>query len=67
MHLRLHFVGALLLATAACNDDEEDATMDERTDDVVEVAIRRLNAGQDVRAFEQARDAFVTLLRGSRE
>lgn len=33
------------------------------TDDVVEIAIRRLNDGQDVMAFETARDAFVELLR----
>lgn len=32
------------------------------TDDVVELAIRRLNDGQDLGAFEDARDAFVALL-----
>lgn len=33
------------------------------TDDVVELAVRRLNAGQDVEAFAAARDAFVERLR----
>ena len=33
------------------------------TDDVLEIAIRRLNPGQDVGEFEAARDDFVTLLR----
>ena len=32
------------------------------TDDVVELAIRRLNEGQDLAQFEAARDAFVDLL-----
>lgn len=36
---------------------------EDNTDDVVEIAIRRLNPGQDVDAFAAARDAFVALLK----
>jgi hypothetical protein len=35
----------------------------DRTDDVVEIAVRRLGASQDIAAFEAARDAFVARLK----
>jgi hypothetical protein len=41
---------------------EETTSGDDTTDDVVEIAIRRLNEGQDLTEFEAARDAFVALL-----
>ena len=46
-------------AAATSTAPEVEAT----ADDVVEIAIRRLNDGQDVAAFEAARDAFVKRLR----
>ncbi len=45
----------------ATADDDDDATADD-DDDVLEIAIRRLNEGQDVAEFEAARDAFVDRL-----
>ncbi len=41
---------------------EETTSGDDTTDVVVEIAIRRLNEGQDLTEFEAARDAFVALL-----
>lgn len=41
---------------------EETTTGGDATDDVVEIAIRRVNEGQDLAEFEAARDAFVALL-----
>lgn len=41
---------------------EGSTTGGDATDDVVEIAIRRLNEGQDLGEFEAARDAFVALL-----
>lgn len=64
---------SLILATtmllAGCGEDTKNTTdppappVETTTDDVVEIAIRRLNDGQDVKAFESARDTFVELLR----
>ena len=44
------------------NVDDTD-TVDDTVDDVLEIAIRRLNEGQDVAEFEAARDAFVERLK----
>lgn len=41
---------------------EDTTTGSDATDDVVEIAIRRVNEGQDLAAFAAARDAFVALL-----
>lgn len=54
---------ALAAAAAACGDDDDEAPAIDTTDDVVEVAVRRLNPQQDVAAFERARDDFVDLLK----
>jgi hypothetical protein len=48
--------------TESTGDGDGDGDGDP-TDDVVEIAIRRLNPDQDVPAFEAARDAFVDLLK----
>ena len=49
--------------TDADTDSDTDADTDADTDSpVLELAIRRLNEGQDLEEFEAARDAFVALL-----
>jgi hypothetical protein len=55
----------LTLAACTAGDTDTDADTDVEADrpDVLEIAIRRLNEGQDVGAFEAARDAFVAQLR----
>lgn len=62
-------VGAWLICVCVAwcvgcgGDAEAEVEAADKTDDVVEIAIRRLNAGQEVPAFEAARDAFVAKLR----
>lgn len=63
-----HSVIAMALTTtsifAACGTTTSNSpAQDDDRDVVVELAIRQLNDGQDVTAFEAARDAFIALLR----
>lgn len=57
-----------LVAACAGGDKADDTAADTAPlvtpeDDVVEIALRRLNEGQDLAAFEAARDAFVAQLK----
>lgn len=45
------------------NSSNDKDTNNDLTDDVVEIAIRRLNKGQDLAKFKAARDAFVAKLK----
>lgn len=55
----MHRLSLLTLTTlGACASTDADTT-----DDVLEIAVRRLNQDQDVGEFEAARDAFVAQLR----
>lgn len=49
--------------TTTAGESGTGTTGGEGSDDVVEIAIRRLNPNQDVGAFAAARDAFVALLK----
>ncbi len=58
------FAGSILLSS--CKKEEETPMVPEPTenlnDDIFELAIRRVNSGQNIAAFETARDAFVAKL-----
>jgi hypothetical protein len=57
-------LSTLAACAGASTDTVDDAdTVDDGADDVLEIAIRRLNEGQEVDEFEAARDAFVERLR----
>lgn len=56
-------LAAFTLLFSSCKKDDDPVTpAEDLTDDVFELAIRRVNPGQDIAQFEAARDAFVARL-----
>lgn len=51
-----------LLVFSSCKDNDEQEPQTNKTDDVFELAIRRVNSGVSISEFTSARDAFVAKL-----
>jgi hypothetical protein len=55
----LSLIGLSLMLLAACDKDDDKENLN---DDVFELAVRRINPGQNINEFTSARDAFVAEL-----
>ncbi len=61
-HVAVLFAAFTLFFSSCKKDDDPVTPTEDQTDDVFELAIRRVNPGQDIAQFEAARDAFVAKL-----
>ena len=58
----LAFLSLPFIIFQSCNDDDDTSSPTDDTDDVFELAVRRINSGVSIKDFTNARDAFVAKL-----